>query len=66
MKEETKRPPEHPPEHWWSRPAEEIVQTIGVDLDRGLLSEQVNQSRHHYGSNQREDRGPTSLWTLLW
>lgn len=54
------------PEAWWSRPAEESLQVLDVDPGRGLSQSQVEQNRQKFGSNQLEDAGPTSLWTLLW
>lgn len=53
-------------EAWWSRPDEELLQKLGVNQDRGLSQNQVDQNREKYGSNYLENRGPTSLWTLLW
>jgi Ca2+-transporting ATPase len=65
-----KRKPDHLPKNlparWWAEPTEKLLQILGVDPGRGLSSEQVTQNREKYGSNQLEDRGPTSLWTLLW
>jgi Ca2+-transporting ATPase len=58
--------PEKLPEAWWSRPAEESLQALVIDADRGLSQSQVIQSREEYGSNRLEDTGPTSLWILLW
>jgi Ca2+-transporting ATPase len=63
---EANHPPENPLNHWWSRPAEELLHSLGVNPNRGLLPDQVAQNREKYGSNRLEDTRPTSLWTLLW
>ncbi len=54
------------PEDWWSIPAEELLNSLNVDIQLGLTPNQVIQNREKFGSNQLEDRGPTSLWTLFW
>jgi Ca2+-transporting ATPase len=51
---------------WWATPARELARQIGTGLSQGLESEQVEEHRRQYGSNQLEDEGPTSLWTLAW
>lgn len=53
-------------DQWWARPAEEVLGTLQVSPDVGLSTEEVRQSREKYGSNRLEDRGPASLWSLLW
>jgi len=51
---------------WWATPAKELARQTGTPLDRGLGNEQVEENRRQFGSNQLEDTGPTSLWTLAW
>lgn len=51
---------------WWASPPQELASQIDTSLSEGLESEQVEEHRRRYGSNQLEDRGPTSLWTLAW
>jgi len=58
--------PSTPPDHWWSHPAEESLDALGVNPDRGLSQRQVEKNRQKYGKNRLEDAGPASLWTLLW
>jgi magnesium-transporting ATPase (P-type) len=43
-----------------------LAEQIGTGLSKGLENEQVEEHRRQYGSNQVEDEGPTSLWTLAW
>ncbi len=66
MDQKLKPTNERLPEAWWARPGQEVLQTLGTDPERGVSQGQVAQNRERYGSNQMEDTGPTSLWTLLW
>jgi Ca2+-transporting ATPase len=52
--------------HWWAVPADELARQMDVDLSQGLSGDQVERQRKRYGSNELEDTGPTSLWTLAW
>lgn len=66
MNQETNPLPNSLPEEWWSSPVEDLLSSLNVDLIHGLTTDQVTQSREKFGRNRLEDRGPTSLWTLLW
>ena len=52
--------------NWWTLPADELARQMGVDPSQGLSSVRVERQRERYGSNELEDAGPTSLWTLAW
>jgi len=51
---------------WWSVPISDLLEKLGVDQSEGLSSAEVEEKRGTFGENRLEDRGPTSLWTLLW
>jgi Ca2+-transporting ATPase len=58
--------PGDPPQHWWSRPPQELLAALQVDPQRGISPDQVASRREKYGRNTLGDGGRTSLWTLLW
>lgn len=39
---------------------------MDVNQDRGLSPGEVDRSGKHFGDNRMTERGPTSLWKLLW
>ena len=49
----------------WSRPAEEIIQSLGVEPDSGLSSQQVQRLRQQYGYNQLKEHSRKSAWLIL-
>ncbi len=51
---------------WWSVPKPDLLEKLGVDPSEGLSSAEVEEKRGTFGENRLEDRGATSLWTLLW
>ncbi len=53
-------------EGWWAKPKEDLFRSLNVDSAQGLSSKDVSISQDKFGSNKLEDRGPTSLWRLLW
>jgi len=54
------------PNQWWARSAKILLEVVDVQPTQGLDSERVLQSRHQFGDNQWEQRGPTPLWALIW
>ena len=66
MSEQTPEIPKDIPDQWWSVPAQELIETFAIDPSQGLSEPQVTKSRAQFGSNRMQERGPTSLWTLLW
>ncbi len=54
------------PEAWWSRPASELLETLGVREALGLASERVAAQRERYGANEMGGEGATGLTALLW
>lgn len=55
-----------PVENWWSKPGGALLEELEVKPEKGLASEQVKKHREAWGGNRFEERGPTSLWVLLW
>lgn len=58
--------PQGIPDAWWSHTLGDLIRLIGVNLQHGLSTEQVEQNRLKYGSNTLQDLGPSTLWKLFW
>jgi P-type Ca2+ transporter type 2C len=53
-------------EHWWAEPAEHWLEKVGVDPERGLAEERVEEMRERYGANTMVDTEPATFRDLLW
>lgn len=50
---------------WHSLPAEEIAETLGTDLERGLTSAEAAAQQERFGPNELVEREGPSFWQLL-
>ena len=66
MYEQSTSIPKSIPDGWWSVPAQDLIETFEINPSSGLNKDQVAESRAQFGTNRMKDRGPTSLWSLLW
>lgn len=51
---------------WHTLTREQAVETLGVNVDTGLTSDQAAQRLLQYGSNELEEKALTSPWAILW
>jgi len=49
----------------WGQPAKELIQSLGVDPESGLSSQQVQRLRQQYGHNQLREHSRKSVWVIL-
>ncbi|TFG06138.1 cation-translocating P-type ATPase [Candidatus Thorarchaeota archaeon] len=54
-----------PIESPWSRPVEEILDTLDVDPERGLSEEEVARRLDKYGKNRLREVAKRSIWDIL-
>ena len=47
---------------WYNKSKDEIKKELGVDLEKGLSSEQVKQNREKYGANELQQKKKKSLF----
>jgi P-type Ca2+ transporter type 2C len=45
--------------------AEEVLDQLEVDPDRGLSSGEVGRRRAHFGRNELQQREPTTVWSIV-
>ena len=53
------------PNHWWTLSEQQIQNTLAVDYDNGLSTEQARKHRVSYGANAITESKPASIATLL-
>ena len=49
----------------WARTLGDVAAHHGVDVDRGLTTDQVASKRREYGYNELEKQPSTPLWKLV-
>jgi Ca2+-transporting ATPase len=49
----------------WTKAAEEVCETLEVDSNQGLSSDQVEQRRQTWGANQLKAHQAKSIWVIL-
>jgi len=49
----------------WTKPAEEVAQSLGVEPGRGLAPEEVRQRRERHGPNSLRSAQRRSAWQIL-
>ena len=52
-------------DRWWSIPLGNLLQSLSIDLSRGLSQAQVDRSRSSFGQNTLEELKPTKIWGLI-